>query len=69
MFAAKVWCYLLASKPVPVAVSTAGSEPEVGERYQEGKAVNVDVVVTPSTVNVSAVFGEAVTEMEQVREP
>ena len=59
----------LAWKPVPVAVSVAGSVVLLQVNDQLGVAVNEVVDVTPSAVNVSAVFGDLVTWMLQLRVP
>ena len=60
----------LATKPVPLPVRVWGKVMgPIGANDQEGVAVNVEVVVTPSTVNDSAVFGAAITEIEHVSVP
>ena len=57
-------------KPVPVAVSPdVGSVPLGDDSVMLGSAVNDDVEVVPSAVNVSGVFGEFVTMIEQVSVP
>ena len=73
MVAAKVIVWL-ARKPVPDPTTlVVGNVLSMGEispaRDHMGVAVNVEVVVTPATVNDSAVFGAASTTRVQVSVP